>query len=261
MRRTQEYWRQWITLGDFPDHPWRSYLQRSALTFKGLTYAPTGALLAAATTSLPETPQGERNWDYRYAWVRDSTFALWGLYTLGFDREANDFFYFVADACRDGKELQVMYGVGGERELDEEVAAAPVRLRGRLPGPGRQRGVQPAAARRLGRGPRLGLPARPVARPAAGVAVAGAQAPGRGRRRALGAAGPRHLGGARRAAALRVEQADVLGRPRPRLRGWPACTTTSSTPRSGRRLADQIHAEICANGTDDRGVFVQRYGT
>ena len=58
---------------------------------------------------------GERNWDYRYTWIRDSTFALWGLYTLGFDREANDFFYFIADACRDGTDLQVMYGVGGER--------------------------------------------------------------------------------------------------------------------------------------------------
>src|ERR1700750_2049759 len=78
---------------------------------QGLTYARSGALLAAATTSLPETPGAERNWDYRYAWVRDSTFALWGLYTLGLDREADDFFYFVADACRDGNDLQVMYGV------------------------------------------------------------------------------------------------------------------------------------------------------
>jgi hypothetical protein len=58
------------------------------------------ALLAAATTSLPETPKGERNWDYRYSWVRDSTFTLWGLYTLGFDWEANDFFYFLADGPR-----------------------------------------------------------------------------------------------------------------------------------------------------------------
>src|SRR5580658_7008880 len=65
MHRTSEHWRQWITLGDFPDHRWRSYLQRSALTLKGLTYAPSGALMAAATTCLPETPHGERNWDYR----------------------------------------------------------------------------------------------------------------------------------------------------------------------------------------------------
>ena len=118
MARTAEFWREWLNHGEFPDHPWRWQLQRSALTLKGLTYAPTGALLAAATTSLPETPQGERNWDYRYSWIRDATFALWGLYTLGFDAEADDFFHFVADACR-GDEIQVMYGVGGERELEE----------------------------------------------------------------------------------------------------------------------------------------------
>ena len=124
MWKTSECWRQWINIGDFPDHPWRSYLQRSALTLKGLTYSPTGALLAASTTSLPETPQGERNWDYRYAWVRDSTFALWGLYTLGLDREADDFFSFIADVsgANNGERhpLQVMYGVGGERSLVEE---------------------------------------------------------------------------------------------------------------------------------------------
>jgi GH15 family glucan-1,4-alpha-glucosidase len=139
MWRTSEHWRQWITQGRFPDHPWRSFLQRAALTLKGLTYAPTGALLAASTTSLPETPQGERNWDYRYAWVRDSTFALWGLYTIGFDQEANDFFYFIADACKglDGEQhpLQVLYGVGGERQIDESTldltgyeGARPVRI-------------------------------------------------------------------------------------------------------------------------------------
>ena len=124
MWKTSESWRQWINIGDFPDHPWRAFLQRSALTLKGLTYSPTGALLAASTTSLPETPQGERNWDYRYAWVRDSTFALWGLYTLGLDREANDFFSFIADVSGanngDRHPLQVMYAVGGERSLVEE---------------------------------------------------------------------------------------------------------------------------------------------
>jgi len=117
--RTERYWREWLAQGAFPDHPWRAYLQQSALTLKGLTYAPTGALLAAPTTSLPETPGGERNWDYRYAWIRDSTFALWGLYTLGLDREANDFFEFIHDVCRDNKDLQIMYGVGGEERLEE----------------------------------------------------------------------------------------------------------------------------------------------
>lgn len=137
MEQTAEFWRQWITIGKFPDHPWRGYLQRSALALKGLTYAPTGALLAASTTSLPETPQGERNWDYRFAWVRDSTFALWGLYTLGLDREADDFFAFISDVSRYGDTpLQVMYGIGGETVLKESVlehlsgydGARPVRV-------------------------------------------------------------------------------------------------------------------------------------
>src|SRR5205085_2564056 len=97
LARTSRFWQEWLKHGTFPDHPWRQYLQRSALTLKGLTYAPSGAMIAAATTSLPETPGGDRNWDYRYTWIRDSTFMLWALYTLGFDEEANDFFYFVAD--------------------------------------------------------------------------------------------------------------------------------------------------------------------
>ena len=96
---TAHHWQHWLDRGNFPDHPWRTFLQRSALTLKGLTYAPTGALIAAATTSLPETPQGERNWDYRYSWIRDSTFMLWALLSLGFDWEANDFFYFIADVA------------------------------------------------------------------------------------------------------------------------------------------------------------------
>jgi GH15 family glucan-1,4-alpha-glucosidase len=118
---TAHHWQHWLARGNFPDHPWRRYLERSALTLKGLTFAPTGALVAAATTSLPETIGGERNWDYRYSWIRDSTFALWGLYTLGFDWEANDFFWFIADVAECDPDLQVMYGVGGEQELDERL--------------------------------------------------------------------------------------------------------------------------------------------
>ncbi|UQX86729.1 glycoside hydrolase family 15 protein [Jatrophihabitans telluris] len=116
---TAHHWQHWLARGRFPDHPWRSYLQRSALTLKGLTYAPTGAIAAAATTSLPETLGGERNYDYRYTWIRDATFALWGMYSLGFDWEAVDFFSFIADLAESGDELQIMYGIGGERDLAE----------------------------------------------------------------------------------------------------------------------------------------------
>jgi len=134
---TAHHWQHWLDHAQFPDHPWRTYLQRSALTLKGLSYAPTGALVAAATTSLPEASGGERNWDYRYTWIRDSTFMLWGLYSLGFEWEANDYFYFLADVA-DAEEgrLQIMYGIGGESELPEHTldhlsgyeGARPVRV-------------------------------------------------------------------------------------------------------------------------------------
>ena len=116
---TAHHWQHWLARGKFPDHPWRVFLQRSALTLKGLTYAPTGAIAAAGTTSLPETPGGERNYDYRYTWIRDATFALWGLYSLGFDWEALDFFAFIADVAERDDQIQIMYGIGGERELEE----------------------------------------------------------------------------------------------------------------------------------------------
>ena len=94
-------------------------------------------VVAAATTSLPETPGGERNWDYRYCWMRDATFTLWGLHALGLDWEADDFMQFVADLGRNGDgALQIMYGLGGERDLHEQElshlkgyeGASPVRI-------------------------------------------------------------------------------------------------------------------------------------
>jgi GH15 family glucan-1,4-alpha-glucosidase len=137
LARTSHFWRDWLAGGSFPDHPLRGFLQRSALTLKGLTYAPTGALVAALTTSLPESPGGERNWDYRYCWMRDASFTLWGLHALGLDWEADDFLEYVADLERneDGS-LQIMYGILGQRELDEQTldhlkgyeGARPVRI-------------------------------------------------------------------------------------------------------------------------------------
>jgi GH15 family glucan-1,4-alpha-glucosidase len=134
---TSEYWRRWLAAGSFADHPWRIHLQRSALTLKGLSYSPSGAMVAALTTSLPETPGGERNWDYRYCWIRDATFTLWSLHVLGLDAEAEDFARFIGDICfAHGNKLQIMYGIGTERELKESTldhlsgygGARPVRI-------------------------------------------------------------------------------------------------------------------------------------
>jgi alpha,alpha-trehalase len=135
---TVRFWRHWIGRArPFADHRWREAIQRSALTIKGLTYMPTGATVAALTTSLPETPGGERNWDYRYTWMRDTTFTLQALHLLGLEWEADEFMQFVADLepNSDGG-LQIMYGVDGRRDLTESFredlsgysGARPVRI-------------------------------------------------------------------------------------------------------------------------------------
>jgi GH15 family glucan-1,4-alpha-glucosidase len=120
LEATTRFWRDWLGRARIPDHALRPLIQRSALTIKGLTYMPTGATVAALTTSLPETPGGERNWDYRYTWVRDSTFTLQALHYLNLDWEADEFMQFIADLERneDGA-LQIMYGIDGRRDLAE----------------------------------------------------------------------------------------------------------------------------------------------
>jgi GH15 family glucan-1,4-alpha-glucosidase len=134
---TTRFWRRWFSRARFPDHRWREAIQRSALTIKGLTYMPTGATVAALTTSLPETPGGERNWDYRYTWMRDSTFTLQALHYLNLDWEADEFMQFVADLePNDDGALQIMYGIDGRRDLTESTrdelsgyaGAHPVRI-------------------------------------------------------------------------------------------------------------------------------------
>ena len=134
---TAAFWRDWLDTARIPDHRWRSTIQRSALAIKGLTYMPTGATVAALTTSLPETPGGERNWDYRYSWMRDTTFTLRALHWLNLDWEADEFMQFVADleVNEDGA-LQIMYGIDGRRDLTERTlehlsgyaGARPVRV-------------------------------------------------------------------------------------------------------------------------------------
>jgi len=99
--RTIEYWRHWLSTSRYQGR-WRETVHRSALTLKLLTYAPTGAIVAAPTTSLPEQLGGTRNWDYRYTWMRDSAFSLYALLRLGFTEEAGAFMAWLQERVRSG---------------------------------------------------------------------------------------------------------------------------------------------------------------
>ena len=259
--RTSRFWQEWLKHGTFPDHPWRAHLQRSALTLKGLTYNPSGAMIAAATTSLPETPGGDRNWDYRYSWIRDSTFMLWALYTLGFDEEANDFFYFVADVVEsEERELQVMYGIGGESKLQEQELehlsgydhARPVRI-GNGAYNQRQHDVWGAVLDSiyLHTRSRDQLPDRlwPIIKRQVDEALQNWRDPDRGIWEVRGE--PRHFTSSKVMCWVAADRGARLARIR----------ADGATASRWEAAADEIHADICANGVDQRGVFVQHYDT
>jgi GH15 family glucan-1,4-alpha-glucosidase len=117
------YWQRWLSRCTYHGR-WREVVQRSALTLKLLTYEPTGALVAAPTTSLPESIGGPRNWDYRYTWIRDAAFTLYALMRIGFIEEADRFRDWLSERWREGESssegpLQLVYGIGGESELTE----------------------------------------------------------------------------------------------------------------------------------------------
>jgi alpha,alpha-trehalase len=257
---TAHHWQHWLARGHFPDHPWRAHLERSALTLKGLTFAPTGALVAASTTSLPETPRGERNWDYRFSWIRDSTFALWALDTLGFDWEANDFYWFIADVAEQSDELQVMYGIGGEQELVEETldhlhgydGACPVRI-GNAAYNQRQHDVWGAVLDSVyihtRSRDRLDERIWPVLTTQVETALKYWREPDHGLWEVRGE--PKHFTSSKVMCWVAADRGAQLARVREDFEladRWQAA-------------AGEIHQDVCERGVDERGVFTQHYDT
>jgi GH15 family glucan-1,4-alpha-glucosidase len=257
---TAHHWQHWLARGRFPDHPWRAHLERSALTLKGLTFAPTGALVAAATTSLPETPGGERNWDYRYTWIRDSTLALWALNTLGFDWEADDFFCFITDLAERSDELQIMYGVDGEKDLSESTldhlsghgSARPVRI-GNGAFDQKQHDVWGAildavfihTANRDGLNDQIW----PILSRFVEAAIQHFPEPDRGIWEVRGE--PKHFTSSKVMCWAAADRGARLARIREQF----------ELAARWQQSADEMHADICENGVDERGVFTQYYGT
>jgi GH15 family glucan-1,4-alpha-glucosidase len=261
MTATTRFWRSWLGRARIPDHRFRDPVQRSALTIKGLTYMPTGATVAALTTSLPETPGGERNWDYRYTWMRDTTFTLQALHWLNLDWEADEFMEFIADIepTEDGS-LQIMYGIDGRRDLTESTldelsgyaGAQPVRI-GNGAFDQRQNDVFGAVldsillhTRRSSR-----LPRRlwPIVESQAACAMQVWRKPDQGIWEARGA--PRHYVSSKLMCWVALDRAARLAE----IRGAPERAT------EWQAVADEIRDDILVHGVTEAGVLRQHYDT
>jgi len=258
---TTRFWRTWLGRARMPDHRFRDPIQRSALAIKGLTYMPTGATVAALTTSLPETPGGERNWDYRYTWMRDATFTLQALHFLNLDWEADEFIQFVADLepNQDGA-LQIMYGIDGRRDLTESTrddlsgyaGARPVRI-GNGAFDQRQNDVFGAVLDSIllhtRRSDRLPRRLWPIVKSQAECATAVWREPDQGIWEARGK--PQHYVSSKLMGWVALDRASKLAE----ARGDTDLTAT------WRATADEIKDDILAHGVDKRGVLRQHYDT
>jgi GH15 family glucan-1,4-alpha-glucosidase len=261
LAQTSRYWRAWLGRARLPDHRWRESIQRSALAIKGLTYMPTGATVAALTTSLPETPGGERNWDYRFTWLRDSTFTLQALHYLNLDWEAEEFMQFVADLepNEDGA-LQIMYGIDGRRDLTESTredlsgyaGARPVRI-GNGAFDQRQNDVFGAALDSIllhtRRSERLPRRLWPIVQAQARCATAVWGEPDQGIWEARGK--PQHYVSSKLMCWVAMDRASKLAA----MRGDDECKD------EWHGTAEEIKADILARGVGANGVLRQHYDT
>jgi alpha,alpha-trehalase len=256
---TVTHWHDWLGGGDIPDGPARPLLERAALTLKGLVHAPSGAVMAAATTSLPETPGGSRNWDYRYTWIRDGVCTLAALQDLGFRDEAHAFLGFIANRL-DEAPLQVMYGIGGERELPESTldhlegyeGARPVRIGN---GAVHQRQhdmwgwlVHLIERDLAGRDAPVDDRTWGIVQQMAAEATEHWRLPDQGIWEIRGA--PRHFGSSKLMAWVALDRSRRVAE----RRGDPAIAARWSAE------ADAIHEDLLRNGVDERGIFTQTYG-
>jgi alpha,alpha-trehalase len=258
---TMRFWRDWLDRARIPDHRFREPIQRSALAIKGLTYMPTGATVAALTTSLPETPGGERNWDYRYTWMRDTTFTLQALHWLNLDWEADEFMQFVADIepTEDGS-LQIMYGIDGRRDLTESTldelsgyaGARPVRI-GNGAFDQRQNDVFGAVLDSIllhtRRGARLPRRLWPIVESQAECATKVWGDPDQGIWEARGK--PQHYVSSKLMCWVALDRAAKLAE----VRGDPELSA------KWQSTADEIRDDILGHGVSERGVLRQHYAT
>jgi len=258
---TASFWRAWLDRGRFPDHRFFEPVQRSALTIKGLTYMPTGATVAALTTSLPETPGGERNWDYRFTWMRDTTFTLRALHLLNLDWEANEFMQYVADLAPDADgSLQIMYGIDGRRDLTESTidelsgyaGARPVRI-GNGAFDQQQNDVFGAVLDSIllhsTRSQRLPRRLWPIVESQARCAADVWQQPDQGIWEARGA--PQHYVSSKLMCWVALDRAAKLAE----MRGYPDMARTSA------EMAADIRTDILDHGVSSAGVLRQHYAT
>ncbi|MEU6461713.1 glycoside hydrolase family 15 protein [Streptomyces sp. NPDC046976] len=255
-------WRRWARRCRY-DGPHRDVVVRSLITLKALTYAPTGGIVAAATTSLPERLGGVRNWDYRYCWLRDSTLALGALLTAGYQEEAEAWRNWLLRAVAgDPAALQIMYGVAGERRLPESelpwlpgfAGSAPVRI-GNGAVEQLQLDVYGEVMDSLSLARSAGLPTRPhmwsIQRALMDFLASAWRQPDQGLWEVRG--GRRHFVHSKVMVWVAADRA---------VRTLEQHQETSGDLATWRRLREEVHREVCEKGYDpERNTFTQSYGS